>query len=708
MRYLVAVLGLLFFLGSASAQQITYVEYYFNEEPGLGQGTELSITPGEVVTINETLPLTGLENGRHKLFVRAKDEDGNWSTVYNRTFLKTTLLDEVEADVVYAEYYFDEEPGLGEGTELPVTAGKVIDINENIDISSLDNGRHKLFVRAKDSNGGWSTVYNRTFLKTTLPGEEQAEVAYAEYYFNEDPGLGEGEELPVTSRNVVDIQETVELAGLPDGRHKLFVRAKDSNGKWSTVYNRTFLKTTLPDDPKPQIVEVEYYFNEEPGLGNGENISVSAASEIEVEETLDISSLDIGANQLYVRAKDENGKWSQPYEHSFDVLGTLEAATLLQPDDSTKASNSPVFKWGEVEGAEFYEFVLDSVSSFDSQALKEQEVADTTLQISNLEYSTNYYWKVRAMADSSTGEWSETYVFTTKERENQPPVITNNIDEISLDEDFGEAKIAVLDTVFSDPEGLPLNFEIVEFDTTTFTASLNADTLNLQSQQDVFGNGSVIMKATDEEGADISDTLDVEILPINDLPEIINIPDTVVFRNDEELAIQLDTSFTDVEDNATELQVTLTVEPETIILEFDKENLTASLTAPEYSGEGSLMVEVTDTEGGSAQDEVIIVVEMSTSNELVAGIPNEFGLYQNYPNPFNPSTQIRFDLPKASEVMIEVYSMLGQKVATVTNKSYKAGRHTVTFDAGSLSSGMYIYRIQVGDYLQTKKMMLIK
>jgi hypothetical protein len=89
-------------------------------------------------------------------------------------------------------------------------------------------------------------------------------------------------------------------------------------------------------------------------------------------------------------------------------------------------------------------------------------------------------------------------------------------------------------------------------------------------------------------------------------------------------------------------------------------------------------------------------------------LPTEFTLDQNYPNPFNPTTTIRFGLPESADVSLEVYSVLGQKVMTLVNENRSAGWHTVTLNATDLSSGVYVYRIQAGGMVQTKKLMLVK
>ncbi|MGF1670096.1 MAG: T9SS type A sorting domain-containing protein [Balneolaceae bacterium] len=94
--------------------------------------------------------------------------------------------------------------------------------------------------------------------------------------------------------------------------------------------------------------------------------------------------------------------------------------------------------------------------------------------------------------------------------------------------------------------------------------------------------------------------------------------------------------------------------------------------------------------------------------------PREFELRQNYPNPFNPSTTIAFQLPAAAEIRLEVFDVLGRRVATlVEGQAFPAGGHTVPFDGASLASGLYLYRLSgqtsAGrSFLQTKKMMMVK
>jgi len=104
----------------------------------------------------------------------------------------------------------------------------------------------------------------------------------------------------------------------------------------------------------------------------------------------------------------------------------------------------------------------------------------------------------------------------------------------------------------------------------------------------------------------------------------------------------------------------------------------------------------------------VLVTPASTSAGPEQDLPAELSLSQNYPNPFNPVTVIRYDLPQQADVSLEVYNMLGQRVSTLVNAPQSAGSHSITFDASRLSSGVYIYRLQVGNNVLTRKMMLVK
>ncbi len=117
-------------------------------------------------------------------------------------------------------------------------------------------------------------------------------------------------------------------------------------------------------------------------------------------------------------------------------------------------------------------------------------------------------------------------------------------------------------------------------------------------------------------------------------------------------------------------------------------------------------IELVSGTGGAAI--VNRVGGQAAQTETIGSVPTKFALHQNYPNPFNPTTVIRYELPSNSMVKLQVFDVLGRVVATVVNEHKEAGIYEAVFNASSLSSGTYFYRLQAGTFVETKKMVLVK
>jgi len=100
--------------------------------------------------------------------------------------------------------------------------------------------------------------------------------------------------------------------------------------------------------------------------------------------------------------------------------------------------------------------------------------------------------------------------------------------------------------------------------------------------------------------------------------------------------------------------------------------------------------------------------QVSVEDGSAPPLPIRSRLFQNYPNPFNATTLIKYDLPVSCQVRLDIFNILGQKVATLVNGNQKAGHKTARWDAGSFTSGIYFYRLQAGDFMQTRKMILLR
>ena len=129
---------------------------------------------------------------------------------------------------------------------------------------------------------------------------------------------------------------------------------------------------------------------------------------------------------------------------------------------------------------------------------------------------------------------------------------------------------------------------------------------------------------------------------------------------------------------------------------------------------GDYSMDVLLTSNDPAIPEILIPISMTVTDEILVGVENdltgpiEYSLSQNYPNPFNPSTTIKFAIPEATKLTINVYNSIGEKVAEIFNGGMESGYQEIVFNAGTLSSGVYYYRIESKNFVDVKKMILVK
>ncbi|MBE0638128.1 MAG: hypothetical protein IH598_06400, partial [Bacteroidales bacterium] len=297
------------------AQQIVKAEYFFNSDPGNGMGTDIPIASpsNQVENISFTAPVDLLEPGFNRLLVRAKDDAGKWTLTHTRTFYKSAVALDLP-DIVEVEYFFNIDPGFGEGVNIPVTTPStdLKNIEFVADVSCLNPGFNRLMVRAKDETGHWTQTHIRTFYKSAA-AFELPDIVEVEYFFNADPGFGSGINIPVVnpSSGLENIDFIADVSNLGPGFNRLILRAKDITGKWTQSHIRTFYKSSIPAD-LANIVQAEYFINTDPGIGSGINIPVlNPATKLEnLEFIADLSGLPLGKHLLFIRSKDVTGKWS--------------------------------------------------------------------------------------------------------------------------------------------------------------------------------------------------------------------------------------------------------------------------------------------------------------------------------------------------------------------------------------------------------------
>lgn len=220
---------------SAEIQLIDSLEYFFDTDPGYGNGIVIdNFTPGTNISLpDEVLSSDTLSYGFHVLYMRAKAVGGAWGIPESRV----VFFDQNDAGAIVLvdtlEYFYDVDPGYGNGATIAVTANNIISLDSMLSADTLSLGFHILGMRAKAADGPWGTTETRTIFVDPVGVVTLVNVTDLEYFFDIDPGYGSGTSIPITPNSPNPIREIGLAAGaLPEGIHTVHVRARDENGRW--------------------------------------------------------------------------------------------------------------------------------------------------------------------------------------------------------------------------------------------------------------------------------------------------------------------------------------------------------------------------------------------------------------------------------------------------------------------------------------------
>ena len=329
------LLGLMIIVGFAINAQtpvINQIEYFFDTDPGFGNGISIAVDADTVTSTTFDIDISGLEPGFHKAYFRTKSENGAWSLSYFRNvFVMDVTTADTITDIVAAEYFFDTDPGFGNGVSVAVAADTITSTTFDIDISGLEPGFHKAYFRTKSENGVWSLSYFRNvFVMDVTNADTISDIVTMEYFIDSDPGFGNGVAVALTADTVTSVSFTIDVSTLDYGFHKVYFRVKDEAGKWSLSVLRTIFKVTNETAPEmPDIIAMEYFIDTDPGFGNGTNVPLTSDSLIETTFDVDIAGVSSGEHYLYVRVMDENDSWSLISVSPFEI-SEVELTALLE------------------------------------------------------------------------------------------------------------------------------------------------------------------------------------------------------------------------------------------------------------------------------------------------------------------------------------------------------------------------------------------
>ncbi len=236
-----------------TAPNINKAEYFIDTDPGFGNGTNVPVAASpDIANIVVGVNLTGLSEGLHSLYVRSRDALGNWS-VTNRFLFVRSSIPVAAPNITRAEYFFDTDPGFGNAIPIPVTPGPDLStIPVSLHIDSLGEGLHSFFIRSQSATGRWSVTNRWLFVRATP--NPSAGVADVEYFIDTDPGFGKGVPIAInTALNIPDYISPVNITGLSVGDHRLYIRSKSAEGKWSVTNIITFPIAALVATPSINV-----------------------------------------------------------------------------------------------------------------------------------------------------------------------------------------------------------------------------------------------------------------------------------------------------------------------------------------------------------------------------------------------------------------------------------------------------------------------
>jgi gliding motility-associated-like protein len=226
-------------------------EYFFDADPGFGNGTAIPITSGATSNFIASIPTGSLTPGFHFVAIRTKAANGKWGIFESRGFYIAGSTTDVP-NITNAEYFFDTDPGQGNGTSISITPGAISNFTVSLPSTGLSQGFHFLAIRTQRADGTWGIFESRGFY-VSGSASNTSDIVAAEYFIDGiDPGEGNGEQLTVnTPGPAIDQVFDFALNGVPSGARTLSVRVKDASGIWSQISTQPFnvLACTPPSLP---------------------------------------------------------------------------------------------------------------------------------------------------------------------------------------------------------------------------------------------------------------------------------------------------------------------------------------------------------------------------------------------------------------------------------------------------------------------------
>ncbi|MBK8129767.1 MAG: hypothetical protein IPK53_12990 [bacterium] len=361
----------------AQSHSITAAEYFFDADPGQGNGTPIAVVANDVIALDGDVSTAGLDVGPHVLNVRVRRDDGRWGEPTRRV-IRVGIGTQMSA----AEAYFDNDPGIGSAIPVSISPLGMVDLTD-WDVPPLTRGFHTFNLRCY-SGGTWSAP------ETSTIRIGSALIDGAEVYFDSDPGQGNGIPVDIASgADVIAYDSTVQVAATGQGKHSLYLRFR-GGGVWSFTTERP-LRIGLPiNGGMNRISAGEFYVDSDPGIGNGCELLAEDGVFDEGEETMRryvAADLTLGQHVIGMRVRDAGDRWHDALTDSVTVV----TSHLLATTQGVVGDAQVLLMWTKYPEALSYHVHYDSLETGPFSSYITVLPPDTSLLLAPTQPKRLYY-----------------------------------------------------------------------------------------------------------------------------------------------------------------------------------------------------------------------------------------------------------------------------------------------------------------------------
>ncbi len=341
-KYIYSLLAILTIsLCSAQVVALSQAEYFWDTDPGEGNGTIITASDGSFNSAFEKIAISGLgapSVGLHKFCVRVKDNLGVWSPVVTNVIIVESTTTPTPVSLIQAEYFWDADPGEGSATPLLAIDGNFNSAFEKVAVAGLNApsvGFHKFSIRVKDNQGIWSPAFTNIVNVGATTSPIPVSLSQAEYFWDTDPGEGNAIPLLATDGNFNSAFEKVAVTGLnapSTGMHKFSIRKKDNQGVWSPVFTNVVNVGSTTTPIPISLSQAEYFWDTDPGEGSGTAFLATDGNFDSAFEKIQKTAIPIvnpvGLHIFNVRVKDNSGVWSPVFKNAIFIETVLTNNTF--------------------------------------------------------------------------------------------------------------------------------------------------------------------------------------------------------------------------------------------------------------------------------------------------------------------------------------------------------------------------------------------